>query len=93
HGGVYLRGFDFSVQRFAPTPVTTPNGTRMRLPQEFTWRVEDDDGNELITIRGDANGDFQYGLAAGYVGSYRYEGRFRGRPVSGTGYIEYIDLR
>ncbi|MGM2732145.1 DUF6670 family protein, partial [Bacillus cereus group sp. Bce005] len=35
HGGVYLRGSDFSVQRFAPTPVTTPNGTRMRLPQEF----------------------------------------------------------
>lgn len=68
------------------------NGMCMCLLQEFIWCVEDDDGNELIIICGDVNGDFQYGLVVGYVGSYCYEGCFCGQFVFGIGYIEYIDL-
>lgn len=93
HGGIYSRGFDFTVQEYEDRPVVSPEGMTMRLPRRFSWRVDDDSGNELITIAGDCNGDFKYGMAAGYAGSYRYEGRFKGKPIQGTGYIEYIDCR
>ncbi len=93
HGGIYSRGFDFTVQEYEDRPVVSPEGVKMRLPRRFSWRVDDDNGNELITIAGDCNGDFKYGMAAGYAGSYRYEGRFKGKPIQGTGYIEYIDCR
>lgn len=93
HGGIYSRGFDFTVHEYEDRPVVSPEGMKMRLPKRFSWRVEDDNGNELITIAGDCNGDFKYGMAAGYAGSYHYDGRFRGRPIEGTGYIEYIDCR
>ncbi|ARU57942.1 hypothetical protein OLMES_3922 [Oleiphilus messinensis] len=93
HGGIYSKGFDFKVHTFESEEVVTPNGVRMRLPGQFSWRVEDDEGVELITIEGDCNQDFNYGMTAGYAGSYHYKGRFKGQAISGTGYIEYIDLR
>ncbi len=91
HGGIYSCGFDFTVQEHEADPVVTPEGTTMRLPRKFSWRVEDEQGEELIAVRGLANGDFKYGLGAGYCGSYGYEGHFRKKPIRGTGYIEYID--
>jgi hypothetical protein len=60
----------------------------MRLPLRFAWRADD-----VIEIHGTTNADWTYGLGAGYVGTYNYEGTFRGRPVNGCGYIEYIDCR
>ncbi|WP_370450500.1 DUF6670 family protein [Alcanivorax sp. 24] len=93
HGAVYGRGFDFTVQEFESTVSITPNGHSMRLPKIFSWRVEDENGEEVIAIEGQSNGDFNYGMTAGHAGSYQYRGCFRGRPVEGTGYIEYIDLR
>jgi hypothetical protein len=93
HGEVHTKGFDFAVQRFEDDGRTTPEGTTMRLPEEFSWGVADDRGGELIQVRGRSNGDYTYGLAGGYAGSYEYEGRFRGKPIQGSGYIEYIDGR
>ncbi|HEX6591437.1 MAG TPA: DUF6670 family protein [Moraxellaceae bacterium] len=93
HGGIYSRGFDFTVHEYEASPVTSPEGATMRLPRRFSWQVQDDQGKELIVIDGECNGDFRYGMAAGYAGSYRYQGRFRGQPLQGTGYIEYIDYR
>ncbi len=93
HGGIYSRGFDFTVHEYEARPVLSPEGVSMRLPRRFSWQVQDDEGRELIVIEGQANADFQYGMAAGYAGSYGYQGRFKGRPIQGTGYIEYIDYR
>ncbi|MQY20938.1 DUF6670 family protein [Nocardia macrotermitis] len=90
HGGTYENGFRFEVQRLEPTPRRTPNGLTMHLGKEFSWRVDDENGGELIEIHGTTNDDYVYGMAGGYVGSYRYDGHFRGEPVTGTGYIEYI---
>lgn len=92
-GGAYERGFNFEVYEVEDEPVITPDGSTMQLPRKFSWQVEDERGNELITIDGIANGDFKYGMTAGYAGSYGYQGSFRGRPIQGTGYIEYIDCR
>jgi hypothetical protein len=66
---------------------TTPDGRAMSLPLSFTWAV---DG---IEVHGRTNGDFGYGLGAGYVGSYDYEGEFDGRSITGSAYLEYVDLR
>lgn len=93
HGGIYSRGFDFTVHEHEAQPVLSPEGVTMRLPRRFSWQVQDESGEEVIRIEGLANGDFQYGMAAGYAGSYGYRGRFRGRAIQGTGYIEYIDYR
>ena len=65
----------------------TPDGRRMPVPSRFTWQA---DG---VLAHGTAHGDWTYGLGAGFVGSYDYEGTFRGRPIGGVGYVEYVDLR
>ena len=93
HGGIYSKAFDFTIHSCEERAVVTPNGDCMSLPKQFSWRVSDDDGSELISLNGECNGDFNYGMTAGYAGSYRYTGHFKGKSVSGTGYIEYIDLR
>ena len=68
-------------------------GSVKRHSKRFAWRVADDDGGDLITIDGTSNEDFAYGLGTGYAGSYHYIGRFRDAPITGTGYIEWIDRR
>ncbi|WP_084759522.1 DUF6670 family protein [Nocardia mangyaensis] len=93
HGGVFEDGFRFDVTRLEPSARRTPNGREMRLGTEFSWAVDDNDGNELIHIDAVVNDDYVYGMAGGYVGSYRYTGSFRGRPITGTGYVEYVGTR
>ena len=94
HGQVYSRDFQFIVHDYLPNPATTPTGVAMKLPQTFTWSVNDDHGREMIHVEGKSNDDFCYGMAAGYAGSYTYNGRFKGQPISGDGgYIENIDYR
>lgn len=70
----------------------TPDGRRMRLPSELTIEARDASGAGVFTLDGKTNGDWAYGLGAGFVGSYDYTGTFRGRSVSGTAYMEYVDL-
>lgn len=93
HGDIYSRGFNLTVSEFEENRVTTPNNLSMRLPRKFTWKVDDNSGNPLIEIEGIANRDFKYGMGGGYAGSYQYKGKFRNKSITGTGYIEYLDLR
>ena len=101
---VYIRGLDdygrehsdgvtFEIDSYAPAPRPTPNRSSMRLPRDFRWGVKDLNLTELVAIEGHSNDDWAYGLGAGFVGSYKYHGRFQGRPIEGTGYVEFIDLR
>jgi hypothetical protein len=90
---VVRRGVEFSVVRYEDEPHHTPDGRSMRLPAEFSWAAANDDGTDLVRIEGRANGDWAYGVAAGFAGSYAYTGTFRGGPIHGTGYLEYIDGR
>lgn len=91
HGSVHTRGFDFTVTEHQPR--TTPSGHVMRLPTRLHWQVSDNGNNPLIAIKGTSNSDYSYGLGAGFVGSYDYTGTFAGRAITGTAYMEYIDLR
>lgn len=69
-----------------------PDGNRMRLPQTLQWTIEEG-GQVLGIITGEIDTPFSYGLGSGYVGGYHYSGQFRGQPISGRGYIEYIDRK
>lgn len=93
HGSTYENNFRFGVDRLEPSARRTPNGLSMHLASDFHWSVDDEHGNQLIEIHGTTNDDYVYGMAGGYVGSYQYTGRFRGEPVTGTGYVEYIGTR
>jgi hypothetical protein len=87
----YRRGHSFLVHEYEPQPRRTPDGRSMRLPLRFTWRVDAD--GRPIEVHGTTNGDFAYGLGAGYVGTYDYDATFRGRAISGCAYMEFIDCR
>jgi hypothetical protein len=70
----------------AADQVSTPDGARMSLPRAWSWSVGD-----LLRVDAAANGDFVYGLGAGYAGSFDYDGRYAGEAISGTGYVEWIE--
>lgn len=90
-GSVHRRGFDFSVSEYQTA--RTPAGQSMAVPARLHWHVLDHQGEPLVAIDGVSNDDYAYGLGAGFVGSYDYTGSFRDRPVTGTAYQEYIDIR
>ncbi len=87
---IFAQQARFEVTAFEDEPRIAPNGHAMRLPKTFTWTVSD--GAETVALlRCTVDTAFIYGLCRGYVGGYCYEGEFRGRAVSGRGYIEYVD--
>lgn len=93
HGAVYNRNVDFVVTGFQDEPAVTPDGFAMNLPRSFRWYAEDDDGNELLSLDCTVEGEYQYGLGAGYTSWYRFDGKVKGQPVNGKGYLEFIDRR
>lgn len=92
-GRVYSKHVKFTVHTLFDEIKVTPDGDAMQMPQFLSWRIHDDDNQELLVIDGHCNNDFCYGMAAGYAGSYRYTGRYKGENIQGNGYIEYIDHR
>ena len=89
---MFDHGVKFKVHRLYPA-VTTPNGKRMYLPREMSWTVEQR-GRVVLHVHASSRGDFKFGLAAGYVGSYQYEVSYKDRKYVGeSGYCEYIDCR
>ncbi len=100
--GAYERGLDdYGGMRPRATMIVTdqrteravtPDGREMQLPAHWTWTVEDRGAPSApIVLDCVATDDWIYGLGAGYVGSFKYEGLYRGRTIEGTGYVEYID--
>ena len=82
----------FKVHRVYPK-VKTPNGQVMYLPREFEWGYEGKDGT-CISVQAQSRGDFKFGLAAGYVGSFKYQLKINHHEEMGeSGYCEYIDCR
>lgn len=80
----------FTVLEYDPEPAIDPVGRRMRLPRVFAWTVREH-GEELLAIRCVADAPWRWGHGRGYAGAFHYEGRYRGRAVAGSAYIEYID--
>jgi hypothetical protein len=91
--GVHTREFTHTVTAWAAQPLTTPDGHEMRVPPTVAWLVQDNDGAPLLDVVARTHGDFTYGLGAGYAGSCRFTGTYRGHPVEGTSYMEWITRR
>jgi len=103
HSRIYMRDigrnqinmFDryvyFNIHRVFPK-IQTANQQQMYLPREFEWRYQDEDIN--INIQAQSRGDYKFGLAAGYVGSFSYQIQLNEKCYQGeSGYCEYIDCR
>lgn len=89
---IFDRKVLFKIHRVYPA-VITPNGQQVYLPREFEWFYEGVDG-QVIWIQAQSRGDFKFGLAAGYVGSFNYQIKVNQHHEEGnSGYIEYVDCR
>lgn len=88
--GIHVEDVVFEVLEYEPEPAVAPDGGRMRLPRRFRWRVREA-GVTVLDIECRPASPWRFGLGRGYAGSYRFSGEYQGRPVSGDGYIEYID--
>lgn len=71
-------------------PEIDPVGRAMRVPRGFRWTVRDG-AEEIAVLDGTVDTPLRYGHGRGYVGAYSFKGTFRGGPVSGTAYFEWID--
>lgn len=81
----------FDVTRVYPK-VQTPNGREMYLPREFIWQYQEND-EIVFQLQAQSRGDYKFGLAAGYVGSFNYQLLWNNQSYEGSGYCEYIDCR
>ena len=86
----YSTNTRFTITSQEDLPRIAPDGRSMHLPSTFTWTVLDGD-LVLAEIMGTVDTPFLYGLCSGYVGGYHYQGSFRGKQITGRGYIEYVD--
>lgn len=67
-------------------------GRSMRVPKRFTWAACE--GRErVLEIDGVVDSPWRYGHGPGYVAAYSYAGRFESKPVRGSAYIEWVDVR
>jgi len=87
---VHVEDVVFEVLEREDKPAVAPDGGLMWLPRRFRWRVREA-GITLLDITCQPASPWRFGHGRGYAGSYRFSGEYRGRPVAGDGYIEYID--
>ncbi|KQD44389.1 hypothetical protein APD15_01975 [Acinetobacter baumannii] len=63
------------------------------LPREFSWQCKKNE-KVIFELYGESRGDYKFGLAAGYIGSFRYQLSWNDQCLQGEGgYCEYIDCR
>ena len=100
----YLRGVGQGGDRIAgdvqfkllstQTPAAfAPDGRTTTLPDTFQWLIRDASNTLIYEINATVDTPMLFGLGAGYVGGYRWQGLCHGQAASGRGYIEYIDQR
>lgn len=80
----------FEVTTNKADPLITPDGYSMNVPETFTW-IAYHDNEKVLGIRAEVDTAYCYGLAAGFVSSYKWHGQFQGKDLTGRGYLEYID--
>lgn len=80
----------FEVLAYQDEPAVDPWGRRMRVPTRMRWTVRDG-GAEVVALDAEVDSPLRHGHGRGYVAAYTYTGRWRGEPVAGTGYLEWVD--
>ncbi|MDH2544578.1 hypothetical protein Q5X58_17530 [Acinetobacter baumannii] len=82
----------FEVIKFKNNKEITPDGYRMQVPDQFKW-VAYHNNKKILEINASVDTPYCFGLAAGYVTSYAWNGEFNSMEIEGRGYMEYIDRR
>lgn len=82
----------FEVEELLSSALITPDGYQMDVPKSFKW-IAYHQGKKVLNIHAIVDTEYCYGLGAGYVSSYSWNGKFEGTHLSGKGYLEYIDRR
>ncbi|RLZ06640.1 hypothetical protein EAH57_15495 [Acinetobacter sp. 2JN-4] len=80
----------FEVTKNQTEPQVTPDGYSMNVPDTFKW-VAHHNGEKILEIFAEVDTPYCYGLAAGFVSSYKWQGMFKGNDLQGRGYLEFID--
>ena len=93
HPAVQYQNIEFTVTEWSTKAAITAAGATMRTPERINWVVRDDNGDVITQIIGEPTNSWAPGLGAGVVGSYIYTGAFRGTEISGSAYLEWVDLR
>lgn len=83
---------EFRVERYREAPEPTPYGIGMRVPAVTRFTVGDG-GTVVLDVTAEMDTTFTFGLGSGFVTGFRHESSWRGQPVTGRGYMEYIDRR
>ncbi|MDF3338755.1 hypothetical protein P3H80_15065 [Mycolicibacterium septicum] len=81
------------VIEYRATPMVDELGRSMFVPQRFQWTVTDDDNLPVLTLDCSVDTPLRYGHGRGYVGAYSFRGMYLGKPVDGSGYLEWIDTQ
>lgn len=50
-------------------------------------------GEPLLALDCTVDTPMRYGHGRGYVGAYTYSGEYVGRPLNGSGHIEWVDTQ
>ena len=82
----------FAVTHLHDKPEITPDGHVMYVPKLFTWQAKHQ-GQWVLNITAEVDTAYCYGLAAGYVAGYQWQGEFKQHSTTGRGYLEFIDRR
>lgn len=85
---VFVEDVRFEVS--AHTTLTDPLGRSMRVPERLRWTVIEN-GRARLKINGHIASPWRFGHGRGYAACYDFDGEFEGQPVTGQGYIEYVD--
>lgn len=73
-------------------PLVDDRGNTMRRPIRFKWSVRDG-GDEVLALIGNVDSPWRLGHGPGYVAAYSYAGTWRTSAVSGSAYVEWIDVQ
>ncbi len=83
----------FQVLSVEDEPVVDADGIHMLRPKTFRWTIEDQDQEYSLLIDATVDTPWLYGLGRGYLGGYQWQGLKNGQPITGRGYVEYVDVR
>ncbi|WP_285030265.1 DUF6670 family protein [Mycolicibacterium sp. lyk4-40-TYG-92] len=73
-------------------PLIDDRSNTMRRPRKFKWAVRDGD-REILALIGTVDAPWRPGHGPGYVTAYSYTGTWGTGSVSGSAYLEWIDVQ
>lgn len=82
---------EFTVTEYGD-PLVDDRGHTMRCPRTIRWTVRDG-GREILAVDGTVDSPWRQGHGPGYVAAYSYTGAWRSAAVSGSAYLEWIDVQ